>query len=69
MFFKNNKVYKCFFIITIVMEFDTPLWRVLDYFFNYPYEEIHLRALSRKTDVSIYSVKHIVDKLVKKNMI
>jgi len=48
------------------MEFDTPFWKVLNYFFNYPYEEIHLRLLSRKTDVSIYSAKQIVDELVKK---
>jgi len=51
------------------MEFDTPLWRILNHFFDYPYEEIHLRELSRKTDVSIYSVKHIVDELVKKNIL
>lgn len=50
------------------MEFDTSFWTVLKHFFDNPYEEIHLRELSRKTKVSVYTVKTIIDQLVKENI-
>lgn len=51
------------------MEFDTPFWKVMKYFFDNPYEEIHLRELSRKTKVSVYSVKNIIDQLVNEDVL
>ncbi len=45
------------------MEFDTTFWKVLKYLFEKPYEEIHLRELSRKTKVSVFTVKNIIDQL------
>ena len=51
------------------MEFDTNFWKVLRHFFDNPYEEIHLRGLSRKTKVSVYTVKTIIDQLVKENLL
>ena len=43
--------------------------KVLQYFFDNPYEEIHLRELARKTGVSIFSVKSIVDYLTSINVL
>lgn len=51
------------------MEFDTTFWKVLKHFFDRPYEEIHLRELSRKTKVSVYTVKNVIDQLSKENII
>lgn len=51
------------------MEFDTIFWTILKYFFLNPYQEIHLRELSRKTQISVYSTKHVVDELIKENML
>ena len=45
------------------MEFDTNFWKVVKYLFENPYDEIHLRELSRKTNVSVYTVKNIIDQL------
>ena len=69
LFLKNNKVNICFLYITFVMEFDTIFWKVLKYLFDNPYEEIHLRELSRKTKVSVYATKTIIDQLVNENII
>ncbi|HEC77358.1 MAG TPA: nucleotidyltransferase domain-containing protein [Thermoplasmatales archaeon] len=51
------------------MEFDTPLWKVLQLFFSNPYHEVYLRELARKADASVFSVKRIVDELVKEGML
>ena len=55
--------------ITYVMIFNTTSMKIIQYFFNNPYEQIHLRGLSRKTKTSIYSTKTIVDELVKQNIL
>ncbi len=55
--------------ITNVMEFDTPFWKIIKYFFGNPYEEIHLRKLSKKTKVSTFSTKQIIDYLVKEKIV
>jgi predicted nucleotidyltransferase len=42
---------------------------VMQYFFNNPYEQIHLRELSRKTKISIFSTKKIADDLVNQKIL
>jgi predicted nucleotidyltransferase len=51
------------------MIFNTTSMKIMKYFFNKPYEKIHLRELSRRTNTSIYSTKKIVDDLVKQEII
>ena len=51
------------------MIFNTASMKIMQYFFDKPYEQIHLRELSRKTNVSIYSTKQIIDNLVNQNML
>ena len=46
------------------MIFNTASMKIMQYFFDNPYEKIHLRELSRKANISIYSTKKIADKLV-----
>ena len=46
------------------MIFNTASMKIMNYFFNKPYEQIHLRELSRKTNTSIYATKKIIDDLV-----
>lgn len=51
------------------MIFNTTSMKVMQYFFSKPYETIHLRELSRRTDTNIYSTKKIVDALVKQEIL
>jgi predicted nucleotidyltransferase len=51
------------------MIFNTTSMKIMQYFFENPYEQIHLRGLSRKAKTSIYSTKIIVDDLVKQNIL
>lgn len=51
------------------MIFNTASMKIMQYFFGKPYEQIHLRELSRKTNVSIYSTKQIIDNLVNQKML
>ena len=46
------------------MIFNTASMKLMQYFFDNPYEQIHLRGLSRETKISVYSTKKIVDALV-----
>lgn len=52
------------FLITFVMQFATKHLRALDYFFDEPFEEVYLRELARRVDMSIFSLKTAVDDLV-----
>jgi len=51
------------------MIFNTTSGKIIKYFFEKPYEQIHLRELSRKTKTSVYATKITVDKLVKQNIL
>jgi len=51
------------------MIFNTISMNILEYFFNKPYEQIHLRELSRKTKTSIYSTKTTVDEFINKKIL
>jgi len=51
------------------MNLDTATLKVLSYFFSHPYKEIHLRELSRKTGLSTFSVKRVVDMLVEEKIL
>jgi hypothetical protein len=51
------------------MIFNTASMKIMQYFFSNPYEQIHLRELSRKTTISIYSTKIIVDNLVNQKIL
>ena len=51
------------------MNLDTATLKVLSYFFLHPYKEIHLRELSRRTGLSIFSVKRVVDALVEERIL
>ncbi|MCS7365368.1 MAG: nucleotidyltransferase domain-containing protein [archaeon GB-1867-035] len=46
-----------------------PHIKVLDFFFKNSYTEIHLRELSRRLNISVYTLKHVVDELVDMNLI
>ena len=63
-FLKKTKTLNVLKNITYVMIFNTTSMKIMQYFFDKPYEQIHLRGLSRKTKISIYSTKIIVDNLV-----
>ena len=47
------------------MKFNTPLWKLLCFLFENPYEEFYLRELARKANISIFSAKKLVDEMVK----
>jgi len=51
------------------MKFDTTLWKVLHYFFNHPYDEIYLRELAKKANVSVFSAKKAIDELIKEKIL
>ena len=51
------------------MIFNTTSMRIMQYFFEKPYEQIHLRELSRKTNTSTYSTKTIIDELVNQRIL
>jgi predicted nucleotidyltransferase len=51
------------------MIFNTTSNKIMQYFFDNPYEEIHLRELSRKTNTSIFATKKIIDELVNKKIL
>ena len=51
------------------MIFNTTSIKILQYFFNNPYENIHLRELARKTNISIFSTKAIIDELLTHNLL
>jgi len=51
------------------MIFNTTSMKIMQYFFNNPYEQIHLRELSRKAKISIYSTKKIADNLVNQKIL
>lgn len=51
------------------MIFNTVSMKIMQYFFDNPYEQIHLRELSRKAKISIYSTKKIADDLVNKKIL
>ena len=55
--------------IAIVMIFNTTSMKIMQYFFNNPYEQIHLRELSRKTNTSIYSTKTNIDDFVNQRIL
>ncbi len=44
--------------------FNTRAWKILEYFFEHPYEEIYLAKLSETTKVNVFTTKQIVDELV-----
>jgi len=68
-FLKKTKTLNVLKNITYVMIFNTTSMKIMQYFFDNPYEQIHLRGLSRKTRTSIYSTKTIVDDLVKQDIL
>jgi len=51
------------------MIFNTVSMKIIKYFFDNPYEQIHLRELSRKAKISIYSTKKIADDLVNQRIL
>ncbi len=51
------------------MIFNTISMKIMQYFFNNPYEQIHLRELSRKAKISIFSTKKIADDLVNQKIL
>ena len=51
------------------MIFNTVSMKIIKYFFDNPYEQIHLRELSRKAKISIYSTKKIADNLVNQKIL
>ena len=51
------------------MIFNTVSMKIMQYFFGNPYEQIHLRELSRKAKISIYSTKKIADDLVNQRIL
>ena len=51
------------------MIFNTVSMKLMQYFFDNPYEQTHLRELSRKTNTSIFSTKKNIDKLIKQNIL
>jgi len=51
------------------MIFNTTSMKILQYFFDNPYEQIHLRGLSRKSKISVYATKKIVDDLVNQKIL
>jgi len=51
------------------MIFNTASMKIMQYFFDSPYEQIHLRELSRKAKISIYSTKKIADELVNQKIL
>ena len=51
------------------MIFNTTSMKIMQYLFNKPYEQIHLRELSRKTKISVYSTKQIIDDLVNQKIL
>ena len=51
------------------MIFNKASMKIMQYFFDKPYEQIHLRELSRKTNTSIYSTKIIIDELVNQQIL
>jgi len=51
------------------MKFNPSVWEVLFYFFSHPYEEVYLRELARKANVSVFSAKQAVDELVKEKVL
>ena len=51
------------------MIFNTASMKIMQYFFDNPYETIHLRELSRKAKISIFSAKKIADELVKQKIL
>ena len=51
------------------MIFNTTSMKIMQYFFNSPYEQIHLRELSRKAKISVYSTKKIADNLVNQKIL
>jgi len=51
------------------MIFNATTMKIMQYFFDNPYEQIHLRGLSRKTKVSIYSTKKVIDHLIDQKII
>lgn len=51
------------------MEINRNLIEILTFFFENPYEELHLRAISKRTKISIFSVKKSVDALISLNLL
>jgi len=51
------------------MLFNTASMKIMLYFFNKPYEQIHLRELSRKTKTNIYTTKKIADELANQKIL
>jgi len=51
------------------MIFNTVSMKIMQYFFDNPYEQIHLRELSRKAKTSIYSTKTTADEFVNKRIL
>jgi len=51
------------------MLFNKSSKKIIQFFFNEPYESIHLRELSRKTKTSIYSTKKIIDYLLNQEIL
>jgi len=51
------------------MLFNTASMKIMQHFFEKPYNPIHLRELSRKAKVSIYSTKKIADELVNQKIL
>ena len=51
------------------MIFNTVSMKVVQYFINNPYDQIHLRELSRRLKISIYSTKKISDEFVNQQLL
>jgi predicted nucleotidyltransferase len=43
--------------------------KIMQYFFDRPYDQIHLRELSRRTETSIFSTKKNIDDLIKQKVL
>ena len=51
------------------MLFNTASMKTMQYFFNHPYTKIHLRELSRQTNISIFATKKIIDDLINQHIL
>jgi len=51
------------------MLFNRSSVKIMQFFFNKPYESVHLRELSRKTKTSVYSTKKTIDYLINQEIL
>lgn len=67
-FFITNSLYVGF-LITYVMQIAARHLKALEYFFGEPFEEVYLRELARRVDLSVFSLKTAVDDLVDEGLL